>query len=281
MTRPPNFRPPPGTCDSHIHVYGDPARFPSLPVDGRNIEAHHLHGYVAVRDALGLSRTVVIQTPHYGIDNSSMLASIAELGQENARGIAVTQPDISEAELEELHAGGVRGLRFGIELARGMRPPHLEEVAARIAPLGWHIQYRSTEQDLPELADRLAALPVDVVIDHIGSIPPECGTDHPAFTALLWLVDGGRCWVKLSAAYQLSQVGAPDYSDYRDFGRALVAAAPERKVWGTNWPHPKVDFMPDDTDLLETLLDWTDDEKTRRRVLVENPATLYGFEPVS
>ena len=133
MMRPPNFRPPPGACDSHIHVYGDPARFPSLPVHGREIEAHQLDGYVAVRDALGLSRTVVIQTPHYGIDNSSMLDSIATLGQENARGIAVTQPDISEAELEELHAGGVRGLRFGIELARGMRPPHLEEVAARIA----------------------------------------------------------------------------------------------------------------------------------------------------
>lgn len=277
MTRPPKFTPPPGACDSHIHVYGDPGQFPSLPVHGREMEAHYLDGYIEVRDALGLSRTVIIQTPHYDTDNASMLHSIAALGQDNARGVAVTKPDITEAELKALHAMGVRGLRFGIELARGMRPPHLEAVAARIAPLGWHIQYRSTEQDLPELAERLAALPVDVVVDHIGSIPPELGIGHPAFMALLRLLDTGRCWVKLSAAYQLSETGAPDYSDYRTFARALVAAAPERMLWGTNWPHPKVDFMPDDTDLLETLLDWIDDETTRWKVLVDNPAQLYGF----
>ena len=241
------------------------------------MEPHFLDGYIAVRDALGLSRTVIIQTPHYDADNARMLHSIGALGLENARGVAVTQPDITEAELEELHAGGVRGLRFGIELARGMRPPHLETVAARIAPLGWHIQYRSTEQDLPDLAKRLSALPVDVVVDHIGSIPPELGTDHPAFVALLRMLETGRCWVKLSAAYQLSKTGAPDYSDYRTFARALVAAAPERMLWGTNWPHPKVDFMLDDTDLLETLLDWVDDEATRHKVLVDNSARLYGF----
>ena len=164
MTRPPKFTPPLGACDSHIHVYGDPVQFPSLPVHGREMEPHFLDGYIAVREALSLSRTVIIQTPHYDTDNSSMLHSIASLGLENARGVAVTQPGVTEAELETLHAGGVRGLRFGIELARGMRPTHLENVAERIAPLGWHIQYRSTEQDLPELSERLLALPVDVVV---------------------------------------------------------------------------------------------------------------------
>ena len=280
MTRPPRLSAPPGACDSHIHVYGDPADFPSQPVNGREMEPHFLADYIAVRDALGLSRTVIIQTPHYDTDNSSMLASIAALGPENARGVAVTAPDITEPELARLHEGGVRGLRFGIELARGMRPAHLEDVAARIAPLGWHIQYRSTDEDLPELADRMAALPVDIVVDHIGSIRPELGTDHPAFLALMRLIDGGRCWVKLSAAYQLSKTGAPEYADYREIARALVAAAPARMLWGTNWPHPKVDFMPDDTDLLETLLDWTDDDATRRRILSENPAAVYGFTPV-
>ena len=184
MTRPLKFTPPPGACDSHIHVYGDPAQFPPLPVQGREMEPHFLDGYI-----------------------------------------------------------GVRGLRFGIELARGMRPPHLEIVAARIAPLGWHIQYRSTEQDLPELAERLSALPVDLVVDHIGSIPPELGTGHPAFVALLRMLETGRCWVKLSAVCQLSKMGAPDYSDYRTFVRALVAAAPARVLCGTNWPHPKAGFM--------------------------------------
>ena len=122
--------------------------------------------------------------------------------------------------------------------ARSMRPAHLETVTARIAPHGWHIQYRSTEQDLPELAKRISALPVDVVVYHIGSISPELGTNHPAFVALLRMLETGQFWLKLSAAYQLSKMAAPDYSDYRTFVRALVAAAPERVLWGTNWPHP-------------------------------------------
>lgn len=277
MVKRPRLKAPPGACDSHIHVYGDKMRYPSLPVRGLDMEDRYLAEYVSVRDRLGLSRTVIIQTPHYDTDNRSMLESIAMLGQERARGIAVTRPDITEDELRLLHAGGVRGLRFGIELARGMRPEHLEDVAARIAPLGWHIQYRSTEQDLAELEPRLRALPVDVVIDHIASIPPGLGTGHPAFVALLKLLDTGRCWVKLSAPYQLSKSGGPGYEDYRVFARTLVAAAPERMVWGTNWPHPKVDFMPDDADLLDTLLDWVDDDATRRRILVDNPAVLYGF----
>jgi D-galactarolactone isomerase len=281
MTCPPKFTPPPGACDSHIHVYGDRSRFPWRHVDGREMEDHYLDGYIAVRDALGLSRTVIIQTPHYGSDNRSMLASIATLGQERARGIAITEPDVSEAELNALHAAGVRGLRFGTELARGMRPEHLEDVADRIAPLGWHIQYRSTEEDLPDLADRLGRLPVDVILDHIASIPPELGMDHPAFTAMMRLIDGGKCWVKLSAPYQLSKSGAPDYADYRPFARALVATAPERMLWGTNWPHPKVNFMPDDTNLLATMLDWVGDDVTRRQILTDNPAKLYGFEPIA
>jgi D-galactarolactone isomerase len=105
--------------------------------------------------------------------------------------------------------------------------------------------------------------------------------EHLAFTAMMRLIDGGQCWVKLSAAYQLSKSGAPDYADYRPFARALVAAAPERMLWGTNWPHPKVDFMPDDTDLLETMLNWVDDDATRSQVLTDNPAKLYGFEPIA
>lgn len=277
MVKHPRIVAPAGACDSHIHVYGDKATYPSLPVRGLGIEDRYLADYVAVRDRLGLARTVIIQTPHYDTDNRSLLDSIAALGQDRARGIAVTEPDIAEAGLKVLHDGGVRGVRFGIELTRGMRPEHLESVAARIAPLGWHVQYRSTEQDLAELAPRLRVLPVAVVIDHIASIPPELGVEHPAFVALLRLLDSGRCWVKLSAPYQLSTSGGPGYADYRTFARALVAAAPERMVWGTNWPHPKVDFMPEDADLLDTLLDWADDESTRRRILVDNPAALYGF----
>ena len=241
------------------------------------MEDHLLDDYIAVRDALGLSRTVIIQTPHYGNDNASMLNSIKTLGLENARGVAVTAPEISDIELDALHAGGVRGLRFGIELARGMRPDYLEIFAERIAPLGWHVQYRSTEEDLPMLAERMSRLPVQVVVDHIGSIRPESGLNHPAFVALMKMVDGGKCWVKLSAAYQLSRVGAPCYSDYRAMAIKLVEAAPDRMLWGTNWPHPKVKIMPNDTDLLETLLDWSKNDAVRKQILVDNPTKLYGF----
>ena len=280
MIRIPKFTPPPGACDSHIHVYEDRRRYPSLLVNGCEMEDLFLEDYLSVRDALGLSRTVIVQSPHYGTDNCSLLSSIARLGQGKARGIAITVPDVSETALGHLHEAGVRGLRFGIELVRGMRPLYLEDIASRIAPLGWHIQYRSTEKDLPLLVERFAKLPVDVVIDHIGSIPPRLGTNHPAFTAMMWLLEGGRCWVKLSAPYQLSKTGGPHYADYREFARLLVAAAPERLLWGTNWPHPKVDFMPNEVDLLETLLDWVDSDATRQRILCENPAQLYGFENV-
>ena len=277
MPRPPKFDLPPGACDSHIHVYGEKSRFPSMPVNGREMEDHLLDDYIAVRDALGLSRTVIIQTPHYGNDNASMLNSIKTLGLENARGVAVTSPEISDFELDALHAGGVRGLRFGIELVRGMRPDYLEIFAERIASLGLHIQYRSTEEDLPMLAERMSRLPVQVVVDHIGSIRPESGLNHPAFVALMKTLDGGKCWVKLSAAYQLSRVGAPCYSDYRAMAIKLVEAAPDRMLWGTNWPHPKVKVMPNDTDLLETLLDWSKNDAVRKQILVDNPTKLYGF----
>ncbi|MCG8547509.1 MAG: amidohydrolase family protein [Alphaproteobacteria bacterium] len=276
MSTAPIFEVPAGACDCHIHVYGDPGRYRWAPYDDRGPPDGPLEDYIAVRDRLGLSRTVIVQTPYYGDDNTCVVDMIERLGP-HARGIAVVAPTVTEDALAALHTGGVRGLRFGIELARGMRPDALEDVAAKIAPFGWHIQYRSTERDLPDLADRLGRLPVPICIDHIGSIPPETGVAHPAFKALLRLVDRGRCWVKLSAPYQLSTSGAPAYADYRPQARALVAAAPERMVWGTNWPHPRVTAKPDDGDLLNVLADWAEDASTRVAILVDNPAKLYGF----
>jgi predicted TIM-barrel fold metal-dependent hydrolase len=276
MTSEPKFDVPAGACDSHIHIYGDPDRFPSVPLADRAPPNDLLEDYAAIRNRLGLSRAVVVQSPYYADDNACVLDSIARLAPD-ARGIAVVSPDIADSELARLHEGGIRGLRFGIELARGMRFDCLEDMAARIAPFGWHIQYRSTEKDLPDLEPRLRRLPVPVCVDHIGSIPPETGVGHAAFKALLRLVDAGRCWVKLSAPYQLSRSGAPGYTDYRPQARALVAAAPERMVWGTNWPHPRVTEKPDEADLLNVLGDWTDDEAIRTAILVDNPAELYGF----
>ena len=279
MTDLPHILAPPGACDCHIHIYGDPERFSFQPMPGREPPQDYLSDYLAVRDRLKLTRTVIIQSPFYGTDNTCMLDAIASLGP-NALGIAVVSSDVTDAELQELHEGGVRGLRFGIELHKGMRPTELlEEMAARIEPLGWHIQYRSTERDLPDIAQRLALLPVPVCIDHIGSIPPETGIDHPAFGALLRLLDTGRCWIKLSAPYQLSQFGPPDYADYRPQAQALASAAPERMLWGTNWPHPRVDRKPDDVHLLDVLSDWVPNIEQRNAILVDNPESFYGFPP--
>ncbi len=268
---------PPGACDCHIHIYGDPKRFSFEPMPGREPPKDYLPDYLAVRDRLSLTRTVIIQSPFYNTDNTCMLDAIRSLGP-NARGIAVVSADVTDAELQNLHEGGVRGLRFGIELHNGMRPTALlEEMAARIAPLGWHVQYRSTEKDLPDIAQRLARLPVPVCIDHIGSIPPETGIEHPAFGELLRLLDTGRCWLKLSAPYQLSQSGPPGYEDYLLQAQTLASAAPERMIWGTNWPHPRVQKKPDDAELLDVLSDWVPHNEHRNAILVDNPASLYDF----
>ena len=281
MPSTPRLSAPAGACDSHIHVYCEPEHFAFEPYGDVARPVHFLDGYLQVHRQLGLSRAVIVQTPLYDTDNACLVDNIsrmrAKLGEDCARGIAVVAPQISDSELEQLHAAGVRGLRFGIELYKGMQPQHLESIAERIAPLGWHIQYRSTHDDLPALAERLGALAVPVCIDHLGSIDPSYAVDHPAFQALLTLLEGGRCWVKLSAPYQLSRSGPPDYEDFDKQARALVAAAPQRMVWGTNWPHPKVDWHPDEALLLDVLQRWCPDSDTVNAILVDNPAQLYDF----
>jgi D-galactarolactone isomerase len=278
MARAPKLKAPPGASDCHLHIYGESAQYPWVPVKNRPFPDRRLQHYIAVRDRLGLTRTVVVQATHYATDNRCLLDNVAALGK-NGRGIAVVDPKISDADLAALNAGGIRGLRFGIDLANGMQPDVLEEMAARIAPFGWHIQYRCWPDELLDLEARFRRLPVPICFDHMGNIAPEVGgVDHPAFKALLRLLDTGNAWVKLSAPYQLSKTGAPGYADYRPQGLAFLQAAPERMVWGTNWPHPRVSDTPDEADLLDVLLDWTGgDAKTLQAILVDNPARLYGF----
>lgn len=260
-----------------MHVFGPRDRFPlAANVDYRPDQAG-VERYLAVRKRLGIHRTVVVQPSTYGTDNSCTLEAIAAL-HPTARGIAVIVPDLAESAIRKLHDAGVRGLRFSHTVKNAMQPEQLERVASRIRPFGWHIQIRSTYRDLAALSPLLSRLPVDVCIDHMSSIPPDNNAENgSAFEAMLRLLETGRCWVKLSAPYQLSRSGPPDYADMREQARALVEAAPERMVWGTNWPHPLVTAKPDEADLLDVLLDWIDDESVRHAVLVENPAKLYDF----
>jgi D-galactarolactone isomerase len=271
----PRLDAPPGACDTHMHVYED--RFPLAPTAPFKPPHAPVADYLAMRRRLGIERTVVVQPSGYGFDNSCTLEAMAAMGP-SARGIAVVRPEADDAELERLTRAGMRGIRYF--MLGGVLPwDTLERMAARVAAFGWHVQLQLDGRELAEREPLLKRVAGTLVIDHNGKFLEPVGTDHPGFRCLLRLLENGRTWVKLSAPYETSKKGPPLYEDVGALARALVTAAPERCVWATNWPHPSVprDKVPDDADLLDLLLDWAPDAATRRRILVDNPAALYGF----
>lgn len=223
---------------------------------------------------LGLTRAVIVQPGVYGDNRMTMDALVEASGE--WRGIARIEPSISDAELTELHVAGFRGARFNFRT--GLESLQIvEEIAQRIAPFGWHVQIHTVGRYLAELAERLSRLPTDVVIDHFGRIPLEQGVQGEAFTALLDLLRGGRGWVKLSAPYAFDDPALP-YASLVPYAQALVATAPERLLWGSDWPHPSNHGpMPNAGALLDLLALWAPDPDHRRQILVDNPARLYGF----
>ncbi len=275
---PPRTRLPLGACDCHMHVYGDQGRYPSdpsspyRPVPGGTIDA-----YRALQRLLGLSRTVVVQASAYGADNRCMLDAMAAMGQA-ARGVAIIEEDATDAEIARLHALGVRGLRYFMLVEGPLSWASLPRMAARVHALaGWHIQMQMDGRFLHEREMELAKLPGDLVIDHNGKFLEPVGPDHPGFRALRRLLDKGRTWVKVSGVYETSREGPPAYSDVSWIARTLIADYPERCVWATNWPHPsKPGDPPDDSQLVDLLASWCDDAALGR-LLVDNPARLYGF----
>lgn len=270
----PERKSPPGACDCHLHVYED--RVPIVASAMFKPPHAPLADYLAVQRALGLSRAVLVQPNGYGFDNSLMLDALAALGN-SARGIAVVYPDVSDDELARLTAAGICGVRHFL-LPGGHLPwETVEPMARRIAPFGWHVQLQLDGRELPRYVDVLARLPVPLVIDHNGKFLEPVGTDHPGFVALLRLLDGGNTWVKLSAPYETSKSGPPRYEDVGALAAALAKSHPERCVWASNWPHPGQKHVPDTAALLGLLDEWAGDERTHQRVLVENPAELYGF----
>ena len=276
MTAPaaPRLQAPPGACDSHMHFYHH--RYPAAPTALITPPDAWVEAYRALQRRLGLERVVVVQPTTYGRDNTALLDALAELG-DSARGVAVVDATTPDAELARLHARGVRGARFHMLPGGAVPWDDLEPVAARIAPLGWHVQLQLNGRELAERRARLAALPCPLVIDHVGRFMPPVDPADPAFAALLGLLDGGRCWVKLSAPYESAPGTGPAWPGVTALARALVAAAPGRMLWASNWPHPGQAAPPDGADLLDLLLDWADDPGTRERILADNPAALYGF----
>lgn len=267
---------PPGACDTHMHIYDD--RFALAPTATFKPPTAPTAAYLAMRARIGISRTVVVQPTGYGFDNACTLEAMAAMG-DSARGIAVVPPDAKDAELERLTKAGMRGIRYFM-LPGGVLPwETLETMATRVGAFGWHVQLQLDGRQLPEHEAQLKRLPGTLVIDHNGKFLEPVAIDDPAFKCLLRLLENGRTWVKLSAPYETSKKGPPLYPDVGALAKALAKAAPERCVWATNWPHPSVPRAecPDDADLLDLLLDWAPDEKTRNRILADNPASLYGF----
>ncbi len=275
--RQPRLPAPPLATDTHFHILGPAARYPYFaereytPPDALPAACRHLF------QTLGIGRAIIVQPSAYGADNRCAMDAAAELGVP-ARVVVVVPYDTPDKELALLHAGGARAVRFIVAHAGGLPLADLERFSARARDRGWHIQLLLHASDLVSLEPRLARLPSDFVIDHMAFIKPaEGGIEQPAFQALLRLLRGGRCWVKFSGAYRQTDE-APPYPGLLPFARTLVEARPDRLLWGSDWPHAVFKGkMPNTTDLFDLLGDWAPDEKTRQRILVDNPAALFGF----
>jgi predicted TIM-barrel fold metal-dependent hydrolase len=281
--RKPKLVAPPGACDAHCHVFGPSDRFPYVPERNYTPPDAPLENYLNLLDTLGLERAVIVQPSIYGTDNRCTEDAIRRMGR-RARGVAVLDLSTGEPELARMHAAGFRGARINLAHTGGSTPlSALEELVEKIVPLGWHLQVYLRGRLLPELLPQLERLAVDLVIDHLGHFEAGQGTEQAGFQALLRLLERGRCWVKL-CPYRFDSTGPP-YRKAAVFARALEQAAPERLVWGTDWPHPDIatttpeagETMPNDGDLLDALGVWFEDDATIRRILVTNPAMLYGF----
>ena len=274
----PRYRAPPNACDSHIHIY-DP-RFKMKWPDLRAVANASVAEYRLLQERNGTARAVVVQPAAYGTDNSVTIDAVAQLGQENARGIAVVHPGVTDTELIAMNKAGIRGLRFSQHEPRTAvtSADMIEPLAHRVHRLGWHVQLHIRGEQIVAMADLIRSLPATLVFDHMGRMPQPEGIRHPAFDIVRSLLDTGRVWVKLSGAYLDTQVGPPRYPDIKPVARALAEHAPERCLWGSDWPHPtEPHAKPDDAALLDLLQEWSVDETVRHRILVANPAALYGF----
>ncbi len=285
------FAVPAGACDCHVHVFGRAAQFPFAAQRGYTPPPASAAELLALQEALHLSRVVIVQPSVYGSDNSCTLDGMRRLG-ERARGVAVIDKATSNATLDEMHRAGIRGVRVNLATAGESDPSqarrNLAAAVARVAPLGWHVQVYTQLSVIAALHDEVPRLGVPIVFDHFGGAQATGGIEQPGFAALLALVSAGHAYVKVSAAYRSSDK-APAYDDVAPLARALIAANPERILWGTDWPHPHAappgaalgaiapSYDIDDGLALNQLRVWAPTAAMRRKILVENPARLYDF----
>ena len=283
-----DFEIPRGACDCHVHVF-DPERFPYANERVYTPPTASLADLGELQAALHFDRVVIVQPSVYGTDNSCTLDAIRRLGA-RGRGVAVIDKSTGAGALDDMAAAGIRGVRLNFETAGETDPAAIRRglaaVAEQVRGRNWHVQFNTSLPVIAALKDDFAALPFPIVIDHFGRAKAALGPSQPGFDALLELVKSGRAYVKISAAYRMSD-RAPDFPDAPPIAQALIAANPDRIVWGSNWPHPgrgatRTAIAPpypnDDGLLLNQLPRWAPDPAIRRKILVDNPARLYGFE---
>jgi 2-pyrone-4,6-dicarboxylate lactonase len=274
----PLFKLPPGSVDAHCHVFGPGDVFPFAPERKYTPCDASAAQLFALRDYLGFDRNVIVQATCHGSDNRALVDALRR-AEGRARGIATVRPDVTDAQLHALDAAGVRGVRFNFvkRLVDTVPRETLASIAARVAPLGWHVVIYFEAAELPELYDFFASLPVTLVVDHMGRPDvsrPASGPEFGLFERLMR--EHGNVWSKVTCPERLSKSGPPLYEDVVPFARRLVEAFPDRVLWGTDWPHPNLkSHMPDDGKLVDFIPRIAPTPELQRRLLVENPTRLY------
>jgi 2-pyrone-4,6-dicarboxylate lactonase len=272
----PTFLPPSGAWDTHVHIFGPPERYAHVEKPHYTLPDGTLAQYRSLMPRLGIQRFVIVQPSYYGTDNSCLLDTLVEVG-DRARGVVMIEPDMTEAELAGFHRRGVRAVR--LDLFKRAREPlaaiksYIAQMAARVGPLGWHLQFYAPGHVVRDLIHFFATLQIDFVIDHMGYMLEEDGLRSEDFSALLDLLQGGHCYLKLSGAYRIAKLRGYEYVE--PVARAIVERAPDRAVWGSDWPH--ISYSDRDTGELLSLLErWAPSQSARRQILVENPNRLFG-----
>ena len=265
---------PANACDCHMHIYD--ARFPWAPGAKLLHPPATVAMYREIQQRLGTTRNVVVTPSAYGIDNSCTLDALAQLGK-TARGVAVVDTSVSDAELKRLDQAGIKGLRFNLAIGSVTTVDMIEPLARRVEHLGWHMQVNMSNDELLASRDMLSRLPVPVVFDHFARIPLQDSESHPVYAFVTSLMKAKKAYIKLSGAYLASNAGAPSYSDVAPLAHSLIQAAPAQIIWGSDWPHPTEKHKPDDALLFNLMIEWTGSDELLKELLVGNPARLYHF----
>ncbi len=285
--RKPRFTPPPNSCDTHAHVFGPPEKFPFAPTRQYTPPAAPIEHYLNMLAVIGIDRGVVVQPSAHGFDNTATLDAIAKKGG-RFRGIARVDDTTTAEELKGLHEGGIRGVRFNLldRSAGNIKLMVFDRVIERLVEFGWSVDLHIDPKNLVEQEGRIRAIPVPVVFDHLARINPADELGQEAFQLLLDFLKDERFWVKLTGVDKISRTDSRSdkglfYTDVVPFARALIEAAPDRVIWGTDWPHSNIFIpgkTPNDGDLLDLLSEFAPDESVRHKILVDNPSRLYGFD---